>query len=441
MYCPNCGLKIRSDSKFCPECGTRLISTPKTDPLIGHILSKRFKIIKRLGRGGMGAVYLARDQELSLGDKDIYIAVKTLPPEFTYDRRAIDDMRREVILARALTHENIVRIHDLAFDEELNIYYITMEYVEGKTMSELIYEKGHLSEEQAIIVLKHTLRALEYAKDKRIVHRDIKPSNIMIDFINKKVKVMDFGIARVIADTQSRISKTVVAGTPVYMSPEQHIGVGVSYASDIYSLGITVYEMLTGSPPYTTGDIYYQKVNTPPRRIAGISDWLWGLIRMMLSPDDNRRPQADVLLGYLDKKETPEIEVEEEEKKISIKKQKKAIYDNKRIKRPWIVNLSIINNIILALGAITTIITCFIYLVEEREYEIYGLSILISIISLFIFILTIIGLFKRKRYAFFMTQIFVPMAIPITFGFFLIPSILQWIYLNKSKNKSYFLMK
>jgi len=313
MYCPNCGLKIRDDSKFCPECGTRLISTPKTDPLIGHILSKRFKIIKPLGRGGMGAVYLARDQELSLGDKDIYIAVKTLPPEFTYDRRAIDDMRREVILARALTHENIVRIHDLAFDEELNIYYITMEYVEGKTLSELIYEKGHLSEEQAIIVLKHTLRALEYAKDKRIVHRDIKPSNIMIDFVNKKVKVMDFGIARVIADTQSRISKTVVAGTPVYMSPEQHIGVGVSYASDIYSLGITAYEMLTGSPPYTTGDIYYQKVNTPPRRIAGISDWLWGLIRMMLSPDEKKRPQADVLLDYLDKKETPEIEVEEED--------------------------------------------------------------------------------------------------------------------------------
>jgi len=277
----------------------------------GIVIANRYKILDVLGRGGMGVVYLAYDREL-----DEEIALKTLPREFAYDTRAINDMRSEVKVARGLSHHNIVRVHDLGKDGDL--VFITMEYVKGKNLSEILAIKGPLPLNIVIKLARQVADALDYAHTNNVIHRDIKPSNIMVTQ-NLMVKVMDFGIARAIKETHSRISKTEVKGTPVYMSPEQYRGREITKATDIYSFSATIYELLSGHPPFYRGNIEYQILNEKPEPIEGIPDEvnravLWGLAK---EPDERPGTAGELVSAMEGKVGRPikEGEVKEHEVK------------------------------------------------------------------------------------------------------------------------------
>lgn len=209
--------------------------------LSGKILGNRYVLLEKIGQGGMALVYKARCQLLNR-----YVAVKILRPEFTMDEEFVKKFRRESMAAASLSHPNIVGIYDVG--EEDGIYYIVMEYVKGKTLKEYINEKGKLNYKEALNIANQIASALDNAHKNGIIHRDIKPHNILItdDHI---VKVTDFGIAR--ASSSVTMTNTgSVMGSVHYFSPEQARGGFIDQRTDIYSLGVVLYEMLTGKLPY-----------------------------------------------------------------------------------------------------------------------------------------------------------------------------------------------
>ena len=213
--------------------------------MIGKILGGRYEIIEQIGGGGMALVYKAKCKLL-----DRFVAIKVLKDEFVNDEEFVRKFRRESQAAASLSHSNIVNIYDVGVENDGNnqIYYIVMEYIKGKTLKELIKEKGKLSLENALDYSYQIAEALQQAHKNHIVHRDIKPHNIMITDDNR-VKVTDFGIAR--AATSSTVTTTSnVLGSVHYFSPEQARGGYTDEKSDIYSLGIVMYEMVTGKLPY-----------------------------------------------------------------------------------------------------------------------------------------------------------------------------------------------
>lgn len=209
--------------------------------LSGKILGNRYVLLEKIGQGGMALVYKARCQLLNR-----YVAVKILRPDFTMDEEFIKKFKRESMAAASLSHPNIVGIYDVG--QEDGIYYIVMEYVQGKTLKEYINEKGKLDYKEALNITNQIASALDNAHKNGIIHRDIKPHNILItdDHI---VKVTDFGIAR--ASSSVTMTNTgSVMGSVHYFSPEQARGGFVDQRTDIYSLGVVLYEMLTGKLPY-----------------------------------------------------------------------------------------------------------------------------------------------------------------------------------------------
>ncbi len=213
--------------------------------MIGKLLGGRYEIIEKIGGGGMALVYKAKCTLLNR-----YVAIKVLRDEFARDQEFVEKFRRESQAAASLSHPNIVNIYDVGTDEdgERVIHYIVMEYIDGKTLKEIVKEEGRLSNERVIDYSIQIANALKAAHNNNIIHRDIKPQNIMINEDNR-VKVMDFGIAR--AATSSTITTTSEAlGSVHYFSPEQARGGYTDEKSDIYSLGIVMYEMITGHPPY-----------------------------------------------------------------------------------------------------------------------------------------------------------------------------------------------
>lgn len=209
--------------------------------MIGKILGNRYEIIEKIGGGGMALVYKAKCRLLNR-----FVAVKILRPEFINDEEFINKFRRESQAAASLSHPNIVSIYDVGVED--NIYYIVMEYVNGKTLKQLIREKGKLSIDESLDIAIKIAEALKHAHENHIVHRDIKPHNILVTE-DGKVKVTDFGIAR--AATSSTVTNTSnVIGSVHYFSPEQARGGYTDEKSDIYSLGVVMYEMVTGSVPF-----------------------------------------------------------------------------------------------------------------------------------------------------------------------------------------------
>jgi serine/threonine-protein kinase len=209
--------------------------------MIGRILGNRYEIIEKIGGGGMSIVYKARCRVLNR-----YVAIKVLREELTADPDFVAKFKQESLSAASLTHPNIVNIYDTGIEGD--IYYIVMEYVKGETLKEYISKKGRLSEKETLKISRQVAEALRHAHSNNIIHRDIKPHNIMIteDGI---VKVTDFGIAR--ASTSSTINNASnVIGSVHYFSPEQARGGYVDEKSDIYSLGIVIYEMITGVVPF-----------------------------------------------------------------------------------------------------------------------------------------------------------------------------------------------
>ena len=230
----------------------------------GHKVFGRYTLARLLGRGGMGVVWLARDEEL-----EQEVALKFLPEVVMGDNGAIDDMRRETRRARELTHPNIVRIHDFLRDSRMAA--ISMEYVAGDSLGNRRLELPARVFEPAELAkwVEQLCGALEYAHTMaKIVHRDLKPANLMVD-ARGDLKIADFGISATLSDTTTRVSKQAgSSGTPVYMSPQQMMGEKPAATDDIYSLGATLYELLTGKPPFYTGNVLLQVQNKVPPSVA-----------------------------------------------------------------------------------------------------------------------------------------------------------------------------
>ncbi|MCC2685835.1 MAG: serine/threonine protein kinase, partial [Paenibacillaceae bacterium] len=209
--------------------------------MIGTRLGDRYEILERIGGGGMAIVYKGHDVLLNRK-----VAVKVLRDQYVHDDEFIRRFQREAQAAASLSHPNIVSIYDVG--KENDVHYIVMEYVEGTTLNEVIKEKAPMQVEEAIHFTSQICDALDHAHSNQIVHRDIKPHNILIGK-NGRVKVTDFGIAR--ATTSSTITQTgSVVGSVHYFSPEHAKGVSAGAKSDLYSLGIVLYQMLTGRLPF-----------------------------------------------------------------------------------------------------------------------------------------------------------------------------------------------
>jgi serine/threonine protein kinase len=209
--------------------------------MIGRIIGNRYEIIEKIGGGGMSNVYKAKCNVLNR-----YVAIKILRDELTQDSEFVEKFKQESLSAASLTHPNIVNIYDTGIEDD--IYYIVMEYVKGETLKNYIKRMTRLSEEEAVKISRQVAEALRHAHLNNIVHRDIKPHNILLTE-DGTAKVTDFGIAR--ASTSSTINNTSnVIGSVHYFSPEQARGGYVDEKSDIYSLGIVMYEMVTGTLPF-----------------------------------------------------------------------------------------------------------------------------------------------------------------------------------------------
>src|SRR5256886_7215215 len=265
----------------------------------GQIVFGRYKLIKVLGRGGMGIGWLARDEEL---ERDV--ALKFIPDLMIQDRAVFDQLKREAKRCLELTHPHIVRIHDFVHDERSGC--ISMEYVDGETLSNLRAEKEHRVFEPHEIAgwIAQLCDALDYAHNHaRVIHRDLKPANLMV---NKRgeLKITDFGIARNLADSASRLTaEQSRSGTLVYMSPQQLNGDRGTHLDDIYSLGASIYELLTSKPPFYSGNIDRQICErvapsmTERRKELDIEPPLvpplWeDAIAACLAKDPSRRPQS-----------------------------------------------------------------------------------------------------------------------------------------------------
>lgn len=250
--CPKCNTENPDTLKFCGECGTQLLSpnevavtetmeTPKEELTSGAIFAGRYQIIDELGKGGMGRVYRVLDKKLSEE-----IALKLIKPEIAKDTKTVERFSNELKIARKIGHKNVARMFDL--NEEKGTHYITMEYVRGEDLKKLIRKMGQLSMGQAIPIAAQICEGLEEAHRLGVVHRDLKPQNVMVDE-DGNARIMDFGIARSI-ETKGITGAGVMIGTPEYMSPEQVEGKEVDQRSDVYSLGVILYEMVTGQVPF-----------------------------------------------------------------------------------------------------------------------------------------------------------------------------------------------
>jgi eukaryotic-like serine/threonine-protein kinase len=267
-----------------------------------RLLGDRYELDGVVGRGGMAEVYRARDLRL-----DRTVAIKTLRTDLARDQTFQARFRREAQSAASLNNPSIVAVYDTGEDLDLStgapVPFIVMEYVDGRTVRDLLIEGHRLLPERTLEITSGVLRALEYSHQAGIVHRDIKPGNVMVTR-NGDIKVMDFGIARAMSDAQATMTQTAqVIGTAQYLSPEQARGERVDARSDLYSTGCLMYELLTGRPPFT-GDspvaIAYQHVREnpiPPSRLdPSLPPWADSIVlkAMAKSPNDRYQSAAEM---------------------------------------------------------------------------------------------------------------------------------------------------
>ncbi|MBE3101287.1 MAG: Stk1 family PASTA domain-containing Ser/Thr kinase, partial [Firmicutes bacterium] len=267
--------------------------------MLGKILGGRYELLEKIGGGGMAVVYKAKCHLLKR-----YVAVKVLRPELVENEEFVARFKRESQSVASLSHQNIVNIYDVG--QEDDIHYIVMEYIDGKTLKEYIHDKGRLDNEEAVRICIQICAALNHAHKNNIVHRDIKPQNILINQ-EGLVKVADFGIARAITSATVTMAGANVIGSVHYFSPEQARGGIVDKKSDIYSLGIVLYEMVTGVVPFE-GDSaisvalkHIQEKVTPPGEInPDIPQSIQNIIEKAIEKDlDNRYHDAAEMMADL----------------------------------------------------------------------------------------------------------------------------------------------
>lgn len=266
---------------------------------MSKVLAGRYELLERIGEGGMSVVYKAKDKLLNR-----FVAIKILKPEFIGDHKFIDSFRRESQAAASMSHPNIVNIYDVG--KEGNIHYIVMELIEGRALSDTIKEQGPMPYPKVIAISKQIAAALSFAHKNHIIHRDVKPHNIMMT-PNGTAKITDFGIAKAVNAATIVDSTDGIIGSVHYFSPEQARGGYVDEKSDIYSLGIVMYEMLTGNVPFD-GDnpvnIALMHINgemTPPSElVSGIPPALEHIVMKCTDKYPvNRYASADELIDAL----------------------------------------------------------------------------------------------------------------------------------------------
>jgi len=303
MKCPECQFDNSPDSKFCKECGTQLfltkdisvsytetLQTPIHELRRGTVFAGRYEIIEELGKGGMGKVYRVEDKKINQE-----VALKLMRPEISLDARTIERFSNELKMTRMISHRNVCRMFDLG--EEKGTYFITMEYVSGEDLKSFIKRAAPLGQSRTMAIGKQVCEGLAEAHRLGVVHRDLKPSNIMIDK-DGNVRIMDFGIARSL-ETKGITGAGVMIGTPEYMSPEQVEGKEADQRSDIYSLGIILYEAVTGRLPFEgetpLSVAVKHKIEMPsdPRKFnSQIPEDLSRLILKCLEKDKEKRYQS-----------------------------------------------------------------------------------------------------------------------------------------------------
>ena len=313
LKCPKCHSENSETKQFCGDCGAPLPSSKDIRPEVtgtlqtaikelttGSTFAGRYQVIEELGKGGMGRVYKVFDEKIK--EK---VALKLLKPEISADEQAIERFSNELRFARKIAHRHVCRMFDLG--EDRGTHYITMEYVPGEDLKSILRMMGQMSAGKAVLVVRQICEGLAEAHRLGVVHRDLKPQNIMIDR-DGNVRIMDFGIARSLK-VKGMTGAGVVIGTPEYMSPEQIEGQDVDSRSDIYSLGIILYEMMTGRVPFG-GDTFLsiavkQKTEQPrnPRDLnPQIPDDIVRLILHCLEKDKAKRYQkVEDILSELDK--------------------------------------------------------------------------------------------------------------------------------------------
>jgi serine/threonine-protein kinase len=306
LHCPTCGRLFEADVRTCPHDGAILradstIAAPAlSDPLAGRVLDEKYRLDRRLGEGGMGTVYQATHLLIERP-----VAVKVLHQRFVEDEAAQERFRREARAAGRLRHTNAVTVTDFGRTSD-GCVYIVMELLEGRNLRELLAFESPLESGRAVALMAQVAAAVEAAHESGVIHRDLKPANIFI--VQPKnapplVKVLDFGIAKLAADSvddseQHALTLTgVMIGTPRYMSPEQCDGAHLTPAADVYSLGIILYEMLTGATPFTGASplaVALQHSSKPPRRptelVANIPAELERVVLHALEKNPLNRP-------------------------------------------------------------------------------------------------------------------------------------------------------
>lgn len=268
--CQRCEAQYETWGGACPACGgTELLKLPQVDRMVDRVIAGRYRILRRLGQGGMGSVYLA--EQVGIGQQ---VAMKFLNSGLSMDPDVARRFLNEAKSYARVAHPNAVTLHDFGQDEEGTLY-ISMEYVEGDDLKRLLSHVGRLALHEAADIVLQAADVLAYAHARQVVHRDLKPENIMVrqGMRGWHVKVLDFGIAR-ISDGAPRLTQQgAVAGTPRYMSPEQAMGLDVDARTDIYALGLVFFELLTGKQPFDGGsvtEIMQKQVSQPMPRLADV---------------------------------------------------------------------------------------------------------------------------------------------------------------------------